>query len=338
MMTPVLLLCGFSVFSGKLFNPWVDSADYELEYRVDVGSLLTPARPPLPTGNGPVRVWIPIPLNNGHQKILSRKIESDWPYSITQDDYGNHYVYLSISRGDHPSTSPAKGRDKAEVVLRFVIQRSPSSGTVRSDVKPGTPLDPLRYLHALSRIPLDGVIGKLAARQIVGKTTDLQKNRAFYDFVLRTLHYSKKGEGWGHGDAIWACTQKYGNCTDFHSLLIGLARNAGIAARFVIGFPIPADRTEGMVAGYHCWAEMYDRDKGWVPVDASEAWKSKRYDDYFGKLPSDRVAFTVGRDLLLNPPPQAGPLNFAVYPYAEVAGKPVNSVPWTLHFRRMAGK
>ena len=27
------------------------------------------------------------------------------------------------------------------------------------------------------------------------------------------------------GDAVWACTSKYGNCTDFHSLFIGMARS-----------------------------------------------------------------------------------------------------------------
>jgi transglutaminase-like putative cysteine protease len=153
---------------------------------------------------------------------------------------------------------------------------------------------------------------------------------------VRTMRYSKHGEGWGRGDALWACDTRYGNCTDFHSLLIGMARSQGIPARFVIGFPIPADKEEAEIAGYHCWAEVYDRDRGWLPLDASEAWKSKRFDDYFGKIPSDRVEFTVGRDLTLTPPQRGDPLNFFIYPYVEANGKPVNEVAWTLHVRRLS--
>ena len=64
------------------------------------------------------------------------------------------------------------------------------------------------------------------------------------------------------------------------------------------------------------------RNQGWVPVDISEANRypgMKEY--YFGNLTEDRVQFTTGRDIDLEPR-QAGPaLNFFVYPYAEVGGK-----------------
>jgi hypothetical protein len=55
-------------------------------------------------------------------------------------------------------------------------------------------------------------------------------------------------------------------------------------------------------------------------VDASEAWKSKRHYACFGRLPSDRVAFTIGRDLVLESRQAGQPLNFLVYPYAEADG------------------
>jgi hypothetical protein len=68
---------------------------------------------------------------------------------------------------------------------------------------------------------------------------------------------------------IYACEVGRGNCTDFHSLFIGLARAAGIPARFVMGFPLPVGQSEGGITGYHCWAEFYDEGLGWVPLDAS---------------------------------------------------------------------
>jgi len=37
------------------------------------------------------------------------------------------------------------------------------------------------------------------------------------------------------------------------------------------------------------------------------------------------VKFSVGRDIRLDPPQQGEPLNYFVYPYAEVDGKPLAS-------------
>ena len=103
----------------------------------------------------------------------------------------------------------------------------------------------------------------------------------------------------------------------------------------MIGFPISPDETAGPVGGYHCWAEAWDPARGWIPFDASEAWKAKRFDDYFGTLPSDRIAFTIGRDLVLEPPQRSEPLNFFVYPYAEVDGEAVDGVAASFRFRRV---
>ena len=73
---------------------------------------------------------------------------------------------------------------------------------------------------------------------------------------------------------------KYGNCTDFHALFIGLMRASGIPARFSIGYSIPVGES-GELTGYHCWADFYLDGLGWVPVDASEAWKHAEQRDYF---------------------------------------------------------
>ena len=87
------------------------------------------------------------------------------------------------------------------------------------------------------------------------------------------MKYDKGGTGWGRGDALFACDARRGNCTDFHALVIGMARSVGIPARFAVGLPLPHARGSGEIPGYHCWAELYVRGRGWVPVDASEAVK-----------------------------------------------------------------
>src|SRR5205085_2830880 len=126
------------------------------------------------------------------------------------------------------------------------------------------------------------------------------------------------------GDSVWACGSRTGNCSDFHSLFISLARANHLPARFEIGFSIPEKRGAGDVAGYHCWAWFKPAaGRGWTPVDISEVNKHPALADYyFGHLTADRVAFSTGRDLTLVPAQAGPPVNFLIYPYVEFDAKP----------------
>ena len=182
-------------------------------------------------------------------------------------------------------------------------------------------------------MPLAGTITELSAEQTRGIQDPMAKARAIYDYVIATMRYDKSGTGWGNGDAIWACTAKRGNCTDFHSLFIGMMRAAGIPARFEIGFPLPPDKHSAEIAGYHCWADFFEPKNGWIPVDISEAWKHQEKRDYFfGAHDVNRVQFTLGRDLRLSPAQDGAPLNYFVYPYVEVAGKEYPNVSLAFSF------
>jgi transglutaminase-like putative cysteine protease len=117
-----------------------------------------------------------------------------------------------------------------------------------------------------------------------------------------------------------------------------MARSQGIPARFAVGFSLPEARGAGVITGYHCWAELYVRGRGWVPVDSSEAAKAlakgdpARKDYYYGHHDENRIEFSRGRNLTLEPAQQAGPLNFFVYPYAEVDGKKHDALERKLSF------
>ncbi|MGA2740296.1 MAG: transglutaminase domain-containing protein [Bryobacteraceae bacterium] len=124
--------------------------------------------------------------------------------------------------------------------------------------------------------------------------------RAIYNHVVATVKYDKTGKGWGNGDIYYACDAP---------------------ARFAIGFPLPADRGAGKIAGYHCWAEFYAKGIGWVPVDASEAAKNPAKREYFfGAHDENRVELSKARDVMLTPAQQGAPLNYFVYPYVELDG------------------
>jgi transglutaminase-like putative cysteine protease len=189
------------------------------------------------------------------------------------------------------------------------------------DVADATELD--LFLRPDARVPVTGKpLALIAGRDL--PDDQLAIGRVLYEVVNSHMRYSKDGTGWGQGDAVWACDSKYGNCSDFHSLFISLIRSQKIPAKFEMGFPLPEKRGSGEIAGYHCWAKFKPAGRGWVPVDISEANKNPQMKEYFfGNLTEDRVTFTVGRDLTLVPKQDGPPLNFFIYPYVEVGGKPL---------------
>jgi transglutaminase-like putative cysteine protease len=303
------------------------SRSFEFTYLVHFPATENPA--------GPVRLWIPLPQPDGYQDVTTLSIASPVSYSPGRDcEYKNQFE-------EFRPTSPqaAAGFD---VTLRFTATRhehkvvlvdaSASAAAVTSS-------GPLfrRYLEPDKLVPLNGTIAELAKEHTAGDTTQIEKARHIYEYVVSTMRYDKSGEGWGRGDAVWACTSKRGNCTDFHSLFIGMMRSSGIPARFEIGFPLPEGKTEGDIAGYHCWAEFYLNGVGWVPVDASEAWKNPaKHDYFFGAHDVNRVFFTYGRDIRLSSEQKGDPLNYFIYPYAEINGQPVKNLQTHFSFRDVA--
>ncbi|MBI4546424.1 MAG: transglutaminase domain-containing protein [Ignavibacteriae bacterium] len=221
------------------------------------------------------------------------------------------------------------------VSINFQVTRT-GHRILDGDHKRPTTISPVslkRLLSADRLVPIDGKISSEAKRVVQFPLPVLQKARVLYDHVVRTMHYDKTGVGWGRGDAVYACDTRRGNCTDFHSLFIGLARASGIPSRFVIGFPIPERITQGDIAGYHCWAEFYDDTLGWIPVDASEANKHlQKKEFYFGGVDANRVQFSVGRDIRLSASENVEPQNYFIYPYILVDGKPFDNVEFRIRF------
>jgi transglutaminase-like putative cysteine protease len=285
--------------------------------------------PELPAGTHELRLWIPLPYEDAYQSISGLRIESPVKYRIRREgEYGDRYAYMTIR----------VGRVKTPFDIRVSFDATRFEHRVNlgpaGDPQPGAVVLPVRFLQADRLVPVDGMIADLSRQETQGATLPVDKARKIYDYVIATMHYDHDGTEWGRGDAVWACNSKHGNCTDFHSLFIAMTRAAGIPARFEIGFPLPADSSEGAIPSYHCWAEFYIAGTGWIPIDASEAWKHKEKKDYyFGALDPNRVMFTMGRDVLLNPRQQGDPLNYSIYPYAEADEKPFTSLKSEYSFR-----
>jgi transglutaminase-like putative cysteine protease len=178
---------------------------------------------------------------------------------------------------------------------------------------PESRLQSARFLEPDRLVAVTAVPAQLAEQKTQAARTPLERA----EYVFRTMKYDKTGSGWGHGDTLRACGSKHG-CTDFHSVF--MARAEETPARFQIGFSLPTDKHSAEIPGYDRWAEFYLDSTGWVPVDISEAWKHPEKQDYFFAAHDvNRVQFTEGRDLKLAPAQQGAPLNYFVYPYAEIA-------------------
>jgi transglutaminase-like putative cysteine protease len=301
----------------------VTSREFDFTYRVSL--------PNLPASANLLRIWIPVATTNRNQEVKLLKVSGTVPLRITREpEYGNRIAFAEIRK-------PAFG--SAHFDLTYHVRRHEYSvGSFRQlmEANEGPPPNTLaitRFLQPDRLIPLDGEIKQIAEKVVAGRHGEISKAHAIYDYVFHNMRYDKSGTGWGHGDAIWACDSKHGNCTDFHSLFIGMMRAERIPARFVIGFPLPPDKKDGTIPGYHCWAEFYVADKGWVPVDISEAWLNpSKYGFFFGSVDSNRVRFSIGRDINLAPKQSGPPVNYFVYPYVELNGKPYTAVHWQFSF------
>ena len=262
-------------------------------------------------------VWLPMPETTPEQevRIVTKQLPAE--EQVQRDKtYGNKILYLR-----------AKADDKGSIALQITYEvtrrevRTDRSGKLF--VKPAAKEPIARFLQPDVMVPIKGKPLSLIEDKELPED-QFATAKMLYDLVNTHMEYKKVGEGWGRGDAVWACDNKFGNCSDFHSLFISLARARKIPSKFEMGFPLPAKRGEGTIGGYHCWAWFLPDGNGWVPVDISEANRNPEMREYyFGNLTEDRVQFSTGRDIELVPKNKSfvAALNYFIYPHVEVDGQ-----------------
>jgi len=285
--------------SPELLGVITGQDEFEFLYRVK-----------LPEITDTARIWLPSPATDEFQKVKIKSSNLPKNHRILKEaEHGNKIFFFELG--------PEDSRDTIDILYQVQRIEKPSYVPQSDDWR--------KSLEADRLVPLDDSFKDIAKEVLKGKKGDLVRARALYDHVIDHMNYIKYGSGWGKGDAVYACSLRKGNCTDFHAYFISLARAAGIPARFAIGAAIPSARDDGGVDGYHCWVEFYAEGKWW-PVDISEADKyTSLATYYFGHHPANRFEFSRGRDLIFNPGPESGPVNFLAYPVLEIGGKPVKA-------------
>ena len=291
---------------------------------------------------GGAQAWVPLPSVN--ERDWFRSGDSTWKTNAAKAEmvrdptYGAgmlHLVWAETEPGPVVEvTSRISTRDRA-IDLTRPGQAAPLSAQERA-----------LNLAATDLIPTDGIVKETSDRIAAGATSDVEKARAIYQWIVENTFRDAKVRGCGIGDiaAMLKTGNLGGKCADLNALLVGLARAAGIPARDVYGLRVAPSRfgykslgagSEVITKAQHCRAEAHLAAFGWVPIDPADVRKvileeppgNLAIDDrkveaarntLFGAWEGNWLAYNVGHDIAL-PGSQGAKLPFLMYPQAETA-------------------
>jgi transglutaminase-like putative cysteine protease len=274
------------------------------------------------------QLWIPYPTTNKNQKITNIRMNGNYLSSgvYTDATFQTPMLYACWDSG----IKSRKLTFSFDVTRQEVIRRDfPEKETVWD------PDDYALYLSATRLGPVDGEVKKLAEKITAGQTTVLGKAKAIYDWTCENAYRNPETRGCGIGDVYALLKEPGGKCADISSIYVALSRAAGVPAREVFGIRQGKKAVEDISTWQHCWAEFYLPGYGWVPVDPADVRKmmlkqkltlsdakTAEYRKYFwGGIDPYRIKLGEGRDLILNPAQSGHPVNYLMYPYAQVGKK-----------------
>lgn len=276
-----------------------------------------------------VRLWIPYPVSNEYQTVTDVKVEGNYDYSgvFTEGEWGNSILYAEWRKPkEKPQLSFSFKVERSEIIKKDFPQKEESS----------LPPEVKKFLSSSDYVPTTGRVKEIAEEITKGRKTILSKAEAIYDHIVENYKRDPNVKGCGTGEVLELIQKKAGKCADIHSVFAALARSVGVPFKEIFG--IRMAKEGDITSAYHCRGEFYLPGYGWVPIDASDVLKKmlkenltlddpevkKTRDYFFGSQTETYIDFGTGRDIILNPPQDGGKLNYFMYPYAEIDGKPLD--------------
>lgn len=292
------------------------------------------------------KLWIPYPVSDANQQISKVGWNGNFSEAAVYTDRENGAPMLFV-RWD-------KGVKTRSLTFSFTAERAEQ---LRRDFpETETTLDRAvfpHYLEATSMGPVDGPVKTLADQIVAGKTTNLEKARAIYDWTVDNTFRDPSTRGCGLGDVPQLLGRPGGKCADISSIYVALARSAGVPAREILGLRLGREDGQDISTWQHCWAEFYQPGYGWVPVDPADVRKAMLKQEltldnpkvaelreyFWGGVDAYRIRLSEGRDLQLNPPQQGPAINYLMYPFAQVGDETLDwldpgSFKYTITYRR----
>jgi transglutaminase-like putative cysteine protease len=296
----------------------------------------------VPEVKGATRVWLPVP-----------SVESDWQRPLDNAWSGNAaQVRLVADAGRDVRMLYAEFADTVDKPRLTLTSRLQTRNRLIDWSKPApVSEDPAALRAALAPaelMPVDGVVRKTALEATRGATTDVDKVRAIYGWVVANAHREPKTRGCGTGDirTMLETGNLGGKCADLNAVFVGLCRAVGVPARDVYGLRLAPSAfgyrelgasSANLKGAQHCRAEVFLKAHGWVAMDPADVLKVMRQETadwikdarhplvapvmkgLFGNWEGNWVAWNTGHDVTL--PGSAGrrPLPFLMYPNGENA-------------------
>jgi transglutaminase-like putative cysteine protease len=288
---------------------------------------------------GATRLWLPIPVVNAeYQQTLGDRWSGNATRMepVTEPKYGAKMLYAEFADGERAPV--------AELTSRFRTQSRAIDWTRKAPVAPD-PASLRLWTEPTELMPTDGIVRKTAEEATRGRTSDVDKTKAIYDWILANTYREPKVRGCGVGDIKTMLeTENFGGkCGDINALFVGLLRAVGVPARDIYGIRVApsAFGYKALGAGsaniskaQHCRAEVFLQDHGWVAMDPADVGKVAREETgewldirhplvqavrgkLFGGWEGNWLAYNMGHDIALPHSTTGGRLGFLMYPQAE---------------------
>lgn len=297
----------------------------------------------VPRPEGAVRAWVPLPsfaTSDWFRSGGSRWTTNAKVAEIVRDPvYGAELLRLAWAPDEVAPvvevTSRVQSRD------RFIDLSKPS---VAAPVLSAWERE--LNLRSTAQVPLDGIVRQTSDRITAGRSGEIEKIRAIYEWMVENTYREASVRGCGTGDvvALLQSGRLGGKCADLNALFVGLARAAGIPARDLYGIRVAASefgynslgpKTETITKAQHCRAEVFLSDFGWVPMDPADVRKVMLEETpeglplsdprtiaarqtLFGAWEGNWVPYNSAHDLALAGSEHGG-VGFLMYPQAETA-------------------
>jgi transglutaminase-like putative cysteine protease len=292
-----------------------------------------------PSGNS--HIWLPAPLirNTPYQKTISTRFTTEGGKAKLSKNQQSALGIVSAA-------PPANAKPTLTVTSRVALKNYTVDLSSPTKTPPPSRAELDHFLQPTQYVPTDGIVKQTALKATAGATTDIQKARAIYEWVVENTFRDPKIRGCGRGDIRFMLESgdMGGKCADLNALYVGLARSVGLPARHVYGLRIAKSErgykslgvaTDIATKGQHCRAEVYLRENGWVPVDPADVRKvaleeapgnrplsdevvSRARNDLFGSWEMNWMAYNYAHDVDL-PGSASKPLVYFMYPQAETS-------------------
>ena len=296
---------------------------------------------------GVSRAWIPLPSVEGdYQKLLGNSWSGNGTVRKASDPkYGAGMAVVEWSAAE-----------KAPVVQVSSTFATRNRVTDFSRHDPSIKIDPAmaKFTTAPTElIPTDGIVRKTAYEITRGKTRDMDKARAIYEWIVDNTQRNPKTRGCGVGDikAMLESGDLTGKCADLNALMVGLCRSVNIPARDVYGLRVAKSEfgyrslsagTPNVTRAQHCRAEVFLVGFGWVPVDPADVRKVVLEEKpapttladpivppvrakLFGAWEMNWLAYNEAQDIKL-PGSQGAAIGFLMYPQGETGKERLDSL------------